>query len=399
MKILVIAEKDSLAKKIATAIGNYKKLKDHYHAEGNGFIADIYYTFGHILEADTEKTLKENGYPDNFPVFPKYLKLKVKDKRGTLFKAIKQKIEEAKQGKYDRIVNAGDPDREGETLVREVLNALRVPKEICYRIWFDSETPKELLRALKQMKPISNYDHLAVAGESRKVGDWWTGINCSIALQNKTGNRKLSLGRVQTPVLRLIVERDLEIENFKPEKYFVIKTFCEKDNIKFTAVYQNPNKERLKERQAKIIIDELKKANTLKVVSVDKQLKRKSPPTLPRLSDIQGEAGRFGFTSKKTLQIIQKLYENEILSYPRTDSRYLATNDREKVIESLRELEREDLIPKLSDSKVQKRIFNDKDVQRAGHHAIIPLKPLPENASKEEKIIYRLILNRFLVLS
>jgi len=395
-KVLILAEKESVAKKIASAIGKAKKEKDHYHAEGNGFIADVYYLFGHILETDVNETLKAAGYPKTFPVYPSFFKLKVRSGRGKLFKAIKEALERAKKGDYDFVINAGDPDREGEILVREVLDYLKVPKEKVKRMWWNSETKKELLRALKEAKPLVEYDHLAVAGEMRKVADFWLGINGSIALQKRTGNKNLSIGRVQTPVLKLIVERDLEIENFKPEKYYVIKAFCEKEGKEFVSLYQHGEKLFKDERKAKEVLNALKKTPYLTVVKVEKKLKKQPPPSLPKLSDVQQEAGKYGFTAKETLSVVQKLYESEIVTYPRTDSRFLSQKDETVVVESLKALGKEEFIPLLKDAKVRKRMFNDKDVERAGHHAIIPLKPLPKGSSKAEKAIYGIILKRFL---
>ena len=395
-KVLIIAEKESLAKKIANAIGKAKKEKDHYHAEGNGFVADVYYTFGHILEASVRESIKRAGFPDNFPAFPSTLVLTPKKERKGLYLAIKNALERAKKGEYDYVVSAGDPDREGEILIREVLEAVNFPKSKVRRMWFDSETAKELLRALKEARPLSEFDSLATAGELRKIGDFWVGINASIGLQRKTGNKNLSLGRVQTPVLRLIVERDLEIENFKPEKYFVIKALLEKDGKQFWSVYQT--KERLTdERRAKAVFQIVKESQTFIVKDVQKKKKAVRPPHLPKLSDLQKEAGKkYGYSAKKVLSIVQSLYEAEVLTYPRTDSQYLATHDEEKVYEGLKALGREDLTGKVREEWFRKRVFNDKDVQRAGHHAIIPIAPLPKNATEEQKKVYDLVAKRFL---
>jgi len=395
-KVLIIAEKDSLAKKIANAIGKAKKEKDHYHAEGNGFVADVYYTFGHILEASVGESMKRAGYPERFPAFPDTLVLTPKKERKGLYLAIKKALERAKKGEYDYVVSAGDPDREGEILIREVLEDVKFPKSKVRRMWFDSETAKELLRALKEAKPLSEFDPLATAGELRKIGDFWVGINASIGLQRKTGNKNLSLGRVQTPVLRLIVERDLEIENFKPEKYFVIKAQLEKDGKQFWSVYQT--KERLTdEKRARALFQIVKESQTFVVKDIQKKKKAVRPPHLPKLSDLQKEAGRkYGYSAKKVLSIVQSLYEAEVLTYPRTDSQYLATHDEEKVYEGLKALGREDLAGKVKEEWFRKRVFNDKDVQRAGHHAIIPIAPLPKNATEEQRKIYNLVAKRFL---
>ena len=389
MKLLIIAEKKSVAEKIARAVGKSSFKKDHYEAKGENFEADVYFVFGHILQVNVDKTFKKGKLPQ----FPEKLSLSPLSGRKPLYNALVKALNQAKKGEYDRVVVATDPDREGEVIARELLDHAGVPKEVCYRMWWNSETTEALRKALKEMKPLSEYDHLAVAGKGRQIGDLWLGINCSRALQRKAGNNRLSIGRVQTPVLKMIVDRQREIENFKPETYYVLSAFCEKRDSKFKAVYQ----ERLKDKEAaQELYEKLRSLSQLTVSKVTTKRKRKSPPTLPRLSDLQTEAGKYGFTSEKTLSVVQKLYENGIVTYPRTDSRYLADADETEVVKSLKKLGRSDLIPRLKDKKVRKRIFNTKDVERAGHHAIIPIDRLPDSAGKDEKIIYNLILRRFL---
>lgn len=389
MKLLIIAEKKSVAEKIAKAVGRASFKKDHYEARGNSLEADVYYLFGHILRVDINRTFTDGQLPQ----FPEKLSLSPVSGRKSLYSSLKKALERAKKGEYDRVVVATDPDREGEAIARELLEHAKVPKTLCWRMWWNSETVEALRKAIREMKPLSEYDHLAVAGKGRMIGDLWLGINCSRVLQRTAGNNRLSIGRVQTPVLKMIVDRQREIENFRPEKYYVLSALCEKDGRKFTAAYQEKLKDKEKAEQ---LYGKLKGAPYLVVSKVETKRKRKPPPPLPRLSDLQSEAGKYGFSAERTLAAVQKLYEAGIVTYPRTDSRYLAEADESEVVQALEKIGRPELAKLLKDKKVRKRIFNTKDVERAGHHAIIPIDSLPAGISREEKIIYNLILRRFL---
>jgi DNA topoisomerase-3 len=410
---LIIAEKESLAKAIAKAFDKYRKKNGYYEFEDKEFgKGKIFYTFGHIVEVDVNQTLSKAGYPQTFPAFPEERDFKLQPKAGRkkLYSAL---VKEIKSGNYKAIIHAGDCDREGELLVREVLELTKPSKPI-YRLWYNSLQPKEIRRAMRELKPLKEFDKLYLSALARRIADFWLGINSSIALQKKLNNRNQSLGRVQTPVLKLIVDRDREIENFKPERYFIVKILCEKDGKQFWAYWFNPksiqnsqvkveqddekeqSKEeqgsRLTEEKAKEIVKEIEKIPYAVVVKVEKKRKSELPPRLPKLSDLQYEAGKlYKLKAGKTLEVVQKLYERGIVSYPRTDSSYLSTKDRELVEEVLTKLGRKDLIGKIPD-----RIFNDKDVAEAGHHAIIPLDKLPPDASELEKRVYNLILRRFL---
>jgi len=388
--IVVLAEKKSLAKKIAKALGTPTFKKDHYEVAFGKEKVLVYYLFGHLLKTDVDRSLG-----GKFPSFPSYLSLSPDAKRKSLFFSVKKALEEVKKS-GGKVYCAGDPDREGELLVREVLNYCKVPKSICYRMWWNSETGKELKRAFLQAKPLSFYDHLYAAGKSRQLGDFWLGINCSKALQNKTGVQSLSLGRVQTPVLKIVADREEEIEKFKPEKYFVVSALLEKDRKKFKAVYKT--KDLLKDKNlAESVFRALKETDNLTVVKVQKKQRKVPPPKLPKLSDLQREVGRkLGLTAKEVLSIVQSLYEKGILSYPRTDSNYLSTKDRELLVNFLKEIGRRDLIPAID--KYSSRIFNDKDVERAGHHAIIPISSLKgaKKLSKREQFVYDTVAKRVL---
>ncbi len=389
---LILAEKNSLAQSIAKAFAGHQHKNGYYEASDPAIgTAKIYYTFGHILETDVKETLAKAGYNYSIPIFPKLFVMAPRDNRKTLFKQIASAI---KKNDYTAIINAGDPDREGELLIREVLNYAKTDKPK-YRLWFNSTQKTELRRALQDLKPMSEYDHLYAAALGRQYADFYIGINGSIGLQKKTGSGNQSIGRVQTPVLKLIVERDLKIEHFKPVTYFILKIECKKDRS-FRAEYIDTNRKenvnRLSKEEADNLFEEIKSESFADVLSIKKEHRKQLPPKLPKLSDMQIEAGTlFKYKADKVLQIIQGLYEKGIVSYPRTDSSYLSANDKSVVIKSLNRLGRTDLT-----HSIPSRIFNDKDVAEAGHHAIIPLDKLPDNITREETQVYKLIERRFI---
>ena len=394
-KILVLAEKKTLAEKIAKGIalggGKVSSKKDHYEVTGilNGeeVKADVYYLFGHALKIDIE-----GSFGEGFPKFPEYFKRV--PVRPSLWKAIKEALNRAKKGEYDFVVEAGDPDREGELLVREVLESVKFPFSKVKRAWWNSETPKALKEAFENLKDAKEFDSLYLAGKLRQLGDAWTGINLSRKLHSLTGNRNLSVGRVQTPVLALIVKRDREIENFKPEKFYELYAKCSALGKNFTMKF----KERIKEEtRAKAVREVSLENRPFVVVKVEKKRKKQRPPKLPKLSDVQYYVGKkLKMSAEQVLSVVQGLYERGILSYPRTDSNFLADKDRVLVEKALTFLGKPELKKALNDKDVQKFIFNTKDVEKKGHHAIIPLEPLPEDATKAERIVYDFIAKRLL---
>lgn len=387
---LIIAEKKTLAEDVAKAF-KFRKFQSGWIEAEDPEIgkAKILWVFGHVLRIDVNETFKSAGYPEKFPVFPERLILTPEDKRKSLLKALGSEI---KKGSWKYVVNAGDPDREGELLVREVLGYFKVPENKVLRLWFNSQESEALRKALLAMRPASDYGHVYVAGLARQIGDLWFGINGSRALHRITNNYNLSIGRVQTPVLKLIVDRYFEVKNFKPEDYYVVWIEVEKEGKTARAAYLKKESGLVKKEEARKIFQAVKNEKTALVKEVEKKKHKKLPPNLYVLSSLIKDAGKFGFTAQKTLEVVQKLYEHyKCVSYPRTESCYLATADRPYVEKVLRRLGYEQFLSKIPDG-----IFNDEDVSEAGHHAIIPINKLPDNASKDERLIYDLILRRFI---
>ena len=409
MAILILAEKPSQARDYAKAFPNCKK-KQGYFDCGNVLIV---WAVGHLFEIDNSIAPKEWNL-ESLPILPEEFKLKLRPKRGNQFKVIKELLK-----RVNKVIVASDPGREGELLAREILLMAGWKNwENTYRFWTsEALTPEVINRNLKRLKPIKAFDSLYYSALARQHGDWLVGINLTRLVTLKSSDRSVwSVGRVQTPTLRLIVEREKEIRNFKSEPYWVIKALFEKEGKIFSGVLvlskedlkvlENQTGEEEEENQTFVgsaikdknlalrIYEEIKKLPYGVVVKVERKLKRELPPPLHSLTTLQREANKlFGYSAQKTLKIAQKLYETyKVISYPRTDSRYLAESNRPLVVKILKELGREDLIPEVG--KIGKRVFND--AKLTDHHAIIPLEPPPEGLTKEERNIYYLIYRRFI---
>jgi DNA topoisomerase-3 len=410
-KVLILAEKPSQARDYAKAFKNCKERKGYIDC-GNVLIT---WAIGHLFEIDDSVAPKRWSL-ETLPIFPEKFKLKLRRGAGKQFKVIKELLK-----KVDEVWIGTDPGREGELIAREILLMAGWKKwDKVKRIWTsEALTPEVVKKALKNLKPAKELDGLYYSALARQHADWIVGINLTRAVSLKAKDKSVwSVGRVQTPALKILLQREEEIKNFKPTPYWVIKALFEKDRKKFGGVLvlsqsdlkgleteENPPEEEEEERKpaegsaikdkklALRIYEEVKKVPYGVVVKVDKKLKKEPPPPLHSLTTLQREANKlFGYPASKTLAIAQKLYEHyKVISYPRTDSQHLAESNKPLVKEVLKKLGKEELIPAVD--KVGKRVFNDKKL--TDHHAIIPLSPPPKGLTGEEKNIYHLIWRRF----
>ena len=317
MKTLVIAEKPSVGRDIARVLNCSKKTNGFM--EGNEYV--VTWGMGHLV------TLKDpESYDDRYkewkmedlPIMPEHLEIEVIRQTGGQFRTVKSLIH---RNDVKDIVIATDAGREGELVARWILKKAG-NKKPCRRLWISSVTDKAIREGFAHLKNAREYDHLYHAAVSRAEADWLVGINATRALTCKY-NAQLSCGRVQTPTLAMIAAREEEIRKFQPETYYGITgkaegvTFTWKDAK--TGNTRSFQKDRLEH-----ILDQLKK-NELVITSVEKKEKKVFPPLLYDLTELQRDANKkFGFSAKETLNIMQRLYENhKVLTYPRTDFRYL----------------------------------------------------------------------------
>jgi len=401
---LILCEKPSVAQDFAKALGGIKK--DGYF-EAKGYI--ITWAYGHLFEID-DSIAPQKWSLEDLPIFPEKFSYKLRQGSGKQFKVIKELLKKVKE-----VIIATDAGREGELIARLILWQAGW-KGKTYRFWTSSAlTPDVIRRELNNLKPSEEFDSLYYCALARQHADWLVGINLTRGVSLRSSGGIWSVGRVQTPTLALIVRRDEEIENFKPQPYWIVKAIFEKGGIKYEATFVSEKSQdkrdrydegddydegeedqeegdRLTEESAKKIVKAVEKAGFGTIEKVIKRREEIYPPRLFSLSSLQREANKlFGWSANKTLSVAQRLYEeHKVISYPRTDAEYLSEENIPLVKEVLRALGREDLIPSVE--KVGKRVFDR--TKLTDHHAIIPLKPF--EGSGEDKLLYDVILKRFL---
>jgi DNA topoisomerase-3 len=383
-----IAEKPSVAREIATILGADSR-RDGYF-EGNGY--QVTWTFGHLC------TLKEpHDYHTKWkpwllftmPILPEKHETKLITNNGVekQFNTIAKLV----QG-CDEVINCGDAGQEGELIQRWVLEMAecKVPVQ---RLWISSLTDEAIREGFQNLKSGTQFDRLFAAGKARAIGDWLLGMNATRLYTLKYGNNKgvLSIGRVQTPTLAMIVNRQLEIEDFKSEPFWELKTTYRE------TVFSATSGRFLKKEEAEAAMEKVK-GTDFTITSFTKKQGKEHPPKLFDLTSIQVEANKkFGASAEETLRHVQSMYEKKMVTYPRTDSSYLSNDLYPKIPGILKQMQpyakyAEPLLQaKLRKSK---KVFDDAKV--TDHHAIIPTGVFPHGLNEMEKKIYDAIARRFL---
>ena len=398
--VLIIAEKPSLARNIVAGIGGNIAKKNGYF-EGNGYI--VSWAFGHLfslcdIEDYTGATSSGRWSMENIPCFPEEFRFKLKrDKSGKVDSGIERQFgiisDLCNRPDVERIVNAGDSDREGEIIIRLcVMNALKSEKPF-YRLWLPDQTPKTVNRALGEMKEESEYENLASEGFARTYIDWLYGVNLTRFATLKTGVL-LRVGRVIVPIVKAIYDRDMAIRNFVPEIYYSPVSAEETNG----AVVELQSKHKFSKNEKNKALALCEKYNRAKAVVIDKKSKKDSlnPGKLYSLSKLQNMLGKkYKMPMDESLRIVQKLYEEGYVTYPRTNSEYLATNEKEKVKEILTAVEKLGYPVKFKDKKT---IFDDKKIE--SHSALTPTYKIPDKnrLSENEFKVYSAILRRFVAV-
>lgn len=391
---IVLAEKPSVGREIARVL-KCKNNKGSY-IEGNGYI--VTWALGHLVGL-----MDPEGYGDKYkkwsmetlPMLPKPMKLTVLKKTSKQYNEVKKQL---LRNDVDEIIIATDAGREGELVARWIIDKSGVRKKI-KRLWISSQTDKAIMDGFKNLKDGRAYDNLYKAAVCRAEADWLVGLNVTRALTCKY-NAQLSAGRVQSPTLAMIVNREDEIKNFKPEDYYNLKALTDKFALSWVSTKGNTNI--FKEEVAKSILDKTKNS-TGEVIDITKSRKKKYSPALYDLTELQRDANRiWGYSAKQTLNIMQRLYENyKLLTYPRTDSRYISSDILPTIPDRLRGIsvgEYRAYADKLLKQgfKGNKSFVDNSKV--SDHHAIIPTEEKLNLGilSSEEKNIYNLVVKRFL---
>ncbi|CUP08801.1 DNA topoisomerase III [Clostridium baratii] len=394
MKSLVLAEKPSVGRDLGRVLKCNKK--------GNGFLeGDKYivtWALGHLVTLDAPEGYNpewKKWTMETLPMLPKHMKLSVIKGSGKQFKIVKEQMY---RKDVNEIIIATDAGREGELVARWIIDKAHVKKPI-KRLWISSQTDKAIRDGFNNLKDGRAYDNLYHAAECRAEADWIVGLNVTRALTCKH-NAQLSAGRVQSPTLAMIVQREEDIKNFKPKEYYTVDIKTDKCN--FTWVNKDNNSRIFNREFSEKLVSKLKGKDG-EIINVTESNKKKYSPALYDLTELQRDCNKmFGYSAKQTLNIMQRLYENhKLLTYPRTDSRYLTKDivgtikDRLKAIAigEYRSLATE-LLNK--DIKGNKSFVDDSKV--SDHHAIIPTEERGNlaNLSLEERKVYDLVVKRFL---
>ncbi len=387
---LCIAEKPSVAKDIAQVLG--AKTRNNGYFEGNGYF--VSWTYGHLcgLKEPQEYTDKWKKWSlDTLPMIPAKFSIKVKGDSGVQkqFNVIKSLVE-----RCDEVINCGDAGQEGELIQRWVLTQAKCKKPL-KRLWISSLTEEAIKEGFQNLQDGSKYDNLYAAGASRAIGDWLLGMNATrlFTLRFAKKGQVLSIGRVQTPTLAMIVKRQLEIDNFVSTKYWELKT-------KYRGVLFSSTKGKITEKEkgeqwiAKIREEEFE------IISYTQKEGKEHPPRLFDLTSLQVESNKkLGLSAEETLNTIQSLYEKKLVTYPRVDTTYLSDDIYPKIPDILNKLTHYSRFTQALRGKPlpkSKKVFDNKKV--TDHHAIIPTGVTPSGISPQEQKVYDMITRRFIAV-
>ncbi len=388
MATVCITEKPSVARDIAAIIGANTRRDGFF--EGNGY--KVTWTFGHLCclkEPHDYTPLWRRWSLGALPMLPPKFGIKVIDEDGIRrqFHVIETLVADA-----DEVINCGDAGQEGELIQRWVMQKAGVKCPV-KRLWISSLTDQSIREGFEQLQPESKFDNLYYAGMSRAIGDWILGMNATRLYSLKYGGHGnvLSIGRVQTPTLALIVRRHFEIANFKPENFWELKTV-------YRDVTFNATKGRFNDpAEAEATLASLAEAPFV-ITSVTDKKGREAPPRLFDLTSLQVECNRrWGWSAEESLQLIQSLYEKKVTTYPRVDTTYLSDDIYPKIPDILRQMTPyADRTAPILAAKIpkSKKVFDNSQV--TDHHAIIPTGQSPSSLVGNERKLYHLIAMRFI---
>src|SRR6266699_1635140 len=398
--IAVLAEKPSVARDIARVLGATSPGDGYQH--GNGYV--ITWAIGHLAALAQPHEIQPQWRQwrrDLLPMLPSHWPLVVYEKTKDQFEVVRRVLNSPR---ISRVVCATDAGREGELIFRYIYEAAHCGKAVS-RLWISSLTPEAIHKGFENLKPGTDYDSLANAARGRSRADWLVGMNLSRAY-SLTFNEELSVGRVQTPTLAMLVEREIAIRNFVVEEYLEVHatfgSLISKEKYRGVWFRSKPEETRLPVDgvEAQTIVE---RALTGKasVESINSTTQRAAPPLLYDLTELQRHANRlFGFSAQKTLDVAQAVYEkHKLISDPRTDSRHLSKDVAEtlpRIVKAIAAPYRAKLAPGTGVRPLGRRFIDDSRV--TDHHAIIPTAMLSDKASmsEDERAIYDLICRRLL---
>ncbi len=398
--ILIIAEKPSLARNIMAGIGQMTK-KDGYFI-GTDYI--ITWAFGHLFSLADIEDYSENSAPnarwsmENLPCFPNEFVFKIKkDKNGKTDAGVLKQFEIIKslcnREDVDTIVNAGDADREGEIIVRTCIEkALTSPKKL-KRIWLPDQTPQTVKAAMQELKDEKEYDNLANEGYARTFTDWLYGVNLTRYATLRAG-ALLRVGRVIVPIVKAIYDRDMAIRKFVPDVYYAISSKAQTNGEEIELL----SKERFSKNDLKKALELCEKYNNTEAIVTEKKKKKDklAPGKLYSLTKLQNFLGKkYKMSMAESLEILQGLYEKGYVTYPRTNSEYLATAEKGKIKTILESVKGLGYPVAFKDDK---KIFDDSKIE--SHSALTPTYKIPDKTklSENEMKVYSAVMRRFVAV-
>lgn len=397
-KQVIIAEKPSVAREIASVLG--VKNKEDGYLYGNGIA--VTWAFGHLIGlAFPEEYGITSFRRESLPILPEKFKLIPRQvKSGKEYKAdpgVLKQLKTIKElfGHCDRIVVATDAGREGQLIFQYIYDYIGCNKEFD-RLWISSLTERAIREGFQHLQPGTNYNHLSDAAKARSEADWMVGLNATQALTVAAGYGIYSLGRVQTPTLMMICNRALEHKNFVPSKYWQLQLQTGKSDIQFSALtidkYESPE-------NAHTALQQVESAGEVVVQDVERKTVNQEPPLLYDLTALQKEANtKLNFSADKTLSIAQILYEKKYLSYPRTGSRYISEDVFEEIPSRIEQLAGYDRFKEYAGKMIGKSL-NNRSVDGSkvtDHHALIITENAARDLTGDEKAIYELVAGRLL---
>lgn len=396
-KSIVIAEKPSVARDIARVLKCDKK--GNGYLEGSKYI--VTWALGHLVTlADPESyDVKYKQWNlEDLPMLPERLKLTVIKQTGKQFNAVKSQL---LRKDVNEIIIATDAGREGELVARWIIDKVKMQKPI-KRLWISSVTDKAIKDGFANLKPGKAYDNLYASAVARSEADWYIGLNATRALTTRF-NAQLNCGRVQTPTVAMIASREDEIKHFKAQTYYGIEAQTA-ERLKLTWQDTKGNSRSFNKEKTDAIVNKISKQNAT-VVDIDKKQKKLFAPGLYDLTELQRDANKiFGYSAKETLNIMQKLYEqHKVLTYPRTDSRYISSDIVGTLPERLKACGVGEYRP-LAHKVLQKPVKSNKsfvdDSKVSDHHAIVPTESYVNFSAftDKERKIYDLVVKRFLAV-
>lgn len=399
MKKVVLCEKPSVGRDIARVLNCPKK--GNGFLEGNDYI--VTWALGHLVTLADPETYDDKYKAwklEDLPMLPNELKLVVIKKTGKQFQAVKTQLNRKDVGE---VIIATDAGREGELVARWILEKSHIKKPV-KRLWISSVTDKAIKEGFKNLKSGKQYENLYASAVARSEADWFVGINATRALTTKF-NAQLSCGRVQTPTIAIIAKREEEIKQFQPKDFYGITA---QTDLKLKLTWQDEKSKDLKtfdKTKSDQLIKQLQSVKNAQVTEVEKTAKKSFAPQAYDLTELQRDANKaFGYSAKETLSIMQKLYEqHKVLTYPRTDSRYISTD----IVDTLKERVKACGIGPYSKAaakilktgiKANKSFVDDSKV--SDHHAILPTEEFVNLAklTDKERKIYDLVVKRFLAV-